>query len=454
MASVLLISYNLTKEPYPVYPLGMAVVAQDLRGHNHEVLEWDFLSEGESTEGLFSLIKAQDTDVIGISMRNVDNCSYSGTVTYSNLYRDLVKNLRTMTDSTIVMGGSGYSLFPEIILEKVGADYGIVGEGERIFAGLIDDITSGIPPSERLLSTRSPLSGEMISAPERNPVHVDYYLKYGGMLNIQTKRGCPLRCAYCSYPTLEGRGYRFRPPGDVVDEIQMLVDKYKVDYYFIADSVFNDSAEHYLEICDEIVRRGIEVPWMAYLKPQRFRLKDVRLLKRSCLSAVEWGTDCSTDSTLCGMAKNFSWAEVDESSRLFTSMGIPCAHFIIFGGPDETEETVKEGLSNISQLENCVVFASTGVRVIPGTPIHQRAVKEGLLSNEEDILEPFFYFSSNAERDYIDNAIKKSFGDRIDRVYPFERDQDKIEAFHRLGYRGPVWDLLLGKRERRLRRST
>ena len=84
---------------------------------------------------------------------------------------------------------------------------------------------------------------------------------------MQTKRGCPHRCAYCSYPVLEGKAYRFRDPKDVVDEIKVLITKYDADYYTITDSVFNDGAGKYLSIAEELVRRNINVPWMCFLRP-------------------------------------------------------------------------------------------------------------------------------------------------------------------------------------------
>ena len=330
----------------------------------------------------------------------------------------------------------------------MGADYGICGEGEGVFAALIKDIISRRSGSlPKILRSHHPVGGEEIGMPARSASYVEYYIKNGAMMNIQTKRGCPFKCTYCSYPLLEGRTYRYRPAKDVVDEIEMLKEKHKMDYYFIADSVYNDPSGHYLEIAEELVRRSINVPWMAYFKPGHFRAEELQLLKRSGLKAVEWGTDASTDVTLNGLSKSFSWSDVEASNDLFSSAGISSAHFIIFGGPDETKETVEEGLKNIERLNNSVVFFSTGIRVIPNTPIYARALQEGVISEDIDLLKPFFYFSSAVDADYLDKVIKRSIGDRIDRVYPLERDADKIKAFHMMGQRGPIWDLLLGRKQ-------
>lgn len=453
MAKILLISANVTREPFPVYPLGMSTVAHDVRNRGHVVAEWDYLARGESIDALLDFARVQAPDIVGFSLRNIDNCNSKHTAFYCDLYRRLAEHLRRATKATIVLGGPGYSLFPETLLEKIGADYGIAGEGEGVFADLVELLESGRKPDKKILRSMSPLSGEMISSPERDEDTARYYIEHGGMLNIQTKRGCPFRCAYCTYPALEGKFYRYRPASNVVDEIEMMSEKHDLKYYFIADSVFNDADKRYLSIAEELVKRKITVPWMAYFKPDHFEAHEVALLKEAGLKAVEWGTDCASNKTLKGMSKNFTWDQVEKSNALFSGTGIASAHFIIFGGPEETKETVEEGIANIAALENCVVFAATGVRVLPGTPMHKRAIEEKALSSGQDILEPFFYFSPHTSREYLHERLLQAFEGRTDRVYPMGEDTDRVNAFHKLGYKGPIWDLLLGKRESRRKRG-
>ena len=453
MANIVLISANITREPFSVYPLGMATVAYDLRKKGHRVSEWDFLVEDQSVDNLLAFVRNKAPDIIGISLRNIDNCNSINSTSYTEFYRETVANLRKITKVPIVLGGAGFSLFPEILLKKIGADYGIAGEGEEIFAKLVEDLSTGNPPSKKILHNDLPVPATDMGAPERDDHIAAFYSKQSGMLNIQTKRGCPFRCAYCTYPTLEGRLYRYRPANSVVDEIEMLIKKHQLAYYFIADSVFNDSDGKYLEIAEELVRRKISIPWMAYFKPDSFKKDDVALLKRAGLDAIEWGTDCSTDATLKGMGKNFKWTDVEQSNNLFIAEGISSAHFIIFGGPGETKETVIEGLDNISRLDNCVVFAATGVRVLPGTPIQKHAISTGILSTDVDLLEPFFFFSPDTPEPYLDKAIRESFASRTDRVYRMGEDIERVNMFHKMGYKGPVWDMLLGKRKSGLRRT-
>ncbi len=497
MANVLLISCNVAREPYPVYPLGMTMVAQTVQAHGHRVRQWDLLQAGQSLERTMETVQSFQPEVIGLSLRNIDNCDSSDPMSYvgtsdaavgrlriadcglriwnsggaSNrqspivnrqspdvrrgdwTLQDLVRRLHESPRAPIVLGGAGYSLFPEALLEQIGADYGIVGEGETAFCRLIDQLVSGTWPTQRILTGEPVLTGELIGAQgrrghsrhSRDPELASFFLKEGGMLNLQTKRGCPYRCAYCTYPVLEGRVYRFRPPEAVVDEIQMLITRHGADYYAMADSVFNDGQGHYLAIAEELVRRGIQVPWMAFFRPQHFDREEVDLLKRAGLHAVEWGADCACDTTLEQMKKGFTWDEVDRSNRLFAQAGIANANFLIFGGPGETEQTVREGLANIERLPDCVVFVFCGVRILPGTAVHAKAVEEGVVTADQDLLQTRFYFSPGVSRQFLHESLLRSFNNRRDRLYPPGKGMERIRVFHRMGYRGPIWDLLLGK---------
>jgi len=449
MAKVLLISANTAEEPYPVYPLGMSMVAEAIRRCGHSAVEWDLYSNDASMDKMKEAVRREHPALIGLSLRNVDTVNYNKPTSYIPAYRAIVRELRTVSDAPIVLGGSAFTIFPEKIMKLTGADYGIAGEGEQAVCDLLDQLESGWPPAERIMHNNPVLSGAQFSALKRNDRLAKFYLSKGGMLSVQTKRGCPHRCAYCSYPVLEGRRYRYRDAADVVDEIEMLISKYNADYYSITDSVFNDTRGKYLEIAEELVRREISTPWMCFLRPHNFKSDEVAVLKRSGLSSIEWGTDCSTDITLKGMQKDFTWEQVVASNNVFADAGISSGHFIIFGGPDETHETAAEGLENIKRLNHCVVFASIGVRIFPDTPIYKRSLSEGVISAEDDLIEPTFYFSKSIEIPRLHEQILTGFEGRMDRIYPDGQFVEKTKALHLFGHRGPAWDLLLKKSGRR-----
>jgi len=446
MANIALISCNLNWEPYPVYPLGMGMVAAAARARKHDVLQLDVLMYSESTAQLFQTLRSFQPDVVGLSLRNIDNVDSCNLIDFTASYVHMARTVRKYSSCPIVLGGSGYSLFPDILLSLLEADYGIVGEGEAAFCNLVDQLMSGVIPIQRIICSHNELAGAEFTASAYDSRLVSFYIAHGGILNMQTKRGCPYNCAYCTYPLLEGRKYRVRSPEAVVDDIEMLVGEYSVDYYAIIDSVFNDRDGHYLSIAEGLIRRGIRVPWIGYFHPASFRRNEVDLLKRAGLHSVEWGTDCSSDTTLEQMRKGFTWADVEHSNRLFADAGICNAHFIIFGGPGETELTLREGLANIERLHDCVVIAFCGVRILPNTHIHHRAIKEGVVTAEQDLLKAEFYFSPLITEPCLYETLRNSFNDRPDRIWPPSRDIAKVQALHSLGHRGPAWNYLLRKR--------
>jgi hypothetical protein len=120
MANVVLISCNLAREPYPVYPLGMTLVAEAARSRGHRVMQADLLQSGGAQEELICRIRDYRPDVIGLSIRNIDNCDLAGFIDYTDfgsagsstspLGSDLaacVRMLREHTDCPVVLGGAG-----------------------------------------------------------------------------------------------------------------------------------------------------------------------------------------------------------------------------------------------------------------------------------------------------------------------------------------------------------
>jgi len=347
----LLISINTTKTPYVVHPLGMAHIAGALEKQGHSVQQYDVLVEN-GIEGLHGIYEKQKPDVIGISIRNIDTVDSADPQFFLKEALQTINEIKQLFDVPIILGGGAFTLFPELILQKLQANYGISGEGEKAMCTLVAQIEHGNAPTKGTLIQGVPTSdGKWLPVAYDERI-TDYYCRRGGMLNVQTKRGCPFKCDYCSYPTLEGNTYRFRDAKEVVDEVERLKSEYGNKYLFFTDSVFNDHKEHYLEISEELIRRENKIPWCAYFRPSHLSKEAMKIMARSGLHAMEFGTDASSDETLKGMHKAFQMKDVFETHELVRAFDIPSAHFIIFGGPNETAETLQEGLDCKSRSNN------------------------------------------------------------------------------------------------------
>lgn len=448
MARLFVISCNFAADPYPVYPIGAAMVAAAARAAGHEAKLWDPLALGLKIEVAIEAAAQWRPDLIGLSIRNIDNTSFAGFSDYLSIDARLVSGLQKV--APVVLGGAGFSLFPETLMNLTGAEWGIVGEGETAIADLMNAIAARRAPPRGLLPKRD--SGASLSLPsvaDEDPELAAFYLREGGMLNVQAKRGCPLSCTYCTYPFLEGKTYRFRPVGHVVDEIERLHRERACDYVAFVDSVFNETQGRWLQIAEELVKRALHIKWMAFMRPARISPDEAALLRRSGLECVEWGTDGTTDATLAGLGKSFRWEEVEDGSRALREAGVRCAHFVIFGGPDETSGTIEQGIANIERLRGDVVVVCIGVRILPGTAIHRRAIDEGVIGRHEGLLAPRFYFSPSVDRERLDARLREAFAGRIDRIYPPNAGGEKIRFFRQMGHHGPIWDLLLRERPAR-----
>ena len=204
----------------------------------------------------------------------------------------------------------------------------------------------------------------------------------------------------------------------MIEDIRQLQKDYRIGSIFFVDSVFNDLKGHYLELAEELFRREIRIRWSAFFKPAGIETEQLRLLKRSGLFAVEAGTDAASDTTLKGLNKNFGFDDVVRFNEACLKEEIPCAHYMMFGGPGETYSTVQEGLRNMDRLRNCVVLAFSGVRILPGTPLHLKAVEDGIVGEKDSLLRPVFYFSPDINPEAMNRTLEKAFKNHDKGFFP------------------------------------
>ncbi len=444
-AHCLLVSANRMVLPYPVYPLGIAHLIGALQRHGYRADHVDILaSEGYST--LLQRLRDTRYDIIGISIRNIGTVDSASPRELLSDITETVQYIRQYSKAPIVLGGPGFSIMPEQLLTYCRADYGIVGEGEEAFPQLIERIMAGEHPEQKLFSK------SLTSFPDCRPFYspdvTPYYVDHGGMLNVQTKRGCKYSCAYCSYPTIEGKRLRHRDSTEVVREIELLCRQFGARYIFFTDAIFNDPDDHYLQIAEELIRAENRTPWCAFFRPQNLSKDTLRLLKRSGMAAMELGTDASTDTTLAALGKGFTFDDVFAVNEAIVAEGLPCAHFVMFGGPGETRKTFRQGLENLEKLRRTVIFTYIGIRILPGTKIHKMALLENVIADDTDLIAPTFYYSPQIDRDFIESELVSAFRGRRDRIFPVAKSEHLIPLLHRMGHVGPLWDQLIDKHPR------
>src|SRR5512139_2435358 len=398
---ILLISVNRERMPFPVFPLGLAYIAKALRDEGHQIEVMDLCFSQEASVDLKSALHRFQPDLIGVSLRNLDNLTYPASVSYLKEVEEIVGICRRSTSSRLVIGGSGYSLVPKELLQHLDVDFGIAGEGEEVFPQLVRSLEREAPvsPSSCLLVKEKPfpplIEGARvfpIQNPDRNLFETNRYLEEGGMGNIQTKRGCPFSCIYCTYPLLEGKKVRLRKTEEVVEEIQHLAEQ-GVDFVYFVDDIFNYPVSYAEALCREMIRRKIEVKWTAFVNPGFLDETLLERMKEAGCMGVEFGTDSGSLRMLENYKKSFTQEDIIRSSELCSTLQINHCHYLLFGGPGEDEGTIEESFRLMDQLNPTAIIAMLGIRIYPGTEMEKISLSQGVIHQDNNLIYPFFYIS-------------------------------------------------------------
>lgn len=453
---VLLLSLNRELAPQPVYPLGLEYLQAACRTAGFETCFCDCNLFSDPEADLISAISSFNPDFVLASLRNVDSIESVNTKYYLPEARQTIQLIKKSCQATVVIGGSGFSLFPVEILDAVGADYGVVGPGEGIIVDLISRLNSqqavnSLPGlvyrsdiAEGQILINPPDLFNCVSLPlSRSNKLVDFYWKRGGFMNVQIKRGCPFHCIYCTYPILEGRKVQSRSLGCVIDEIEDLYKKEGVDKFFIVDNVFNLKSELVNEFAQEIIRRSLKIGWTGYFTPAGVGSEQIELWKRSGLIGIEFGVDTLANELLKRYRKDFSLEDVKRAAKACAEHDLPYSLFLIFGGPGETIETVEESIAYCLKLPKVVVLVLLGMRIYPQTELQQIAINENVLGKDESLLKPRFYFSPSLDIEMLHQRLSElsPLSNWCILGHGWEEKQELAKMMRAKGYKGSLWEL-------------
>ena len=423
MKKVLLIATNSEKKPYPVPPIGLSIVAQSIE-KQYEVKMYDAMfDEGASLEKIVTTFKP---DYIGCSIRNVDSMSVEAPDFFLEAINEkIIKPLKKLTNVPIILGGSGYSIYPYEILDFFGLDYGIAGEGEETFATLLEhldkktDITGikgiiyrGSPDFDKKIITNSDYPQKKYFSGTENYIDFSPY-KERGAYSIQSKRGCAHQCIYCTYPLIEGKKFRTREAKDIVDEIQQVSEKLGDVVFEFVDSTFNDPAGHAENICSEIIRQNLKVRIRTMgINPANTSDKLFELMMKAGFTQIDSTPDSASPIMLKNLGKNFKLSQLQRMARQIKKSNLPTMWFFVFGGPGETHETIDETIDFIRDYISSedMVYITTSLRIYPGTKLHKIALEENLVDRSQSLLKPIFYTNTSFTSEELHNYLQKKIG--------------------------------------------
>jgi radical SAM superfamily enzyme YgiQ (UPF0313 family) len=322
--------------------------------------------------------------------------------------KDVVVNCRRFSNSTIVLGGAGYSIFPQATLDFLKADIGVQGEGENSFLTLLEKLgdkkdLSEIPGLYLPGQTSRSESGYIKNLTDITLPLPDVHLSTPSTLKdqeiwipFQSRRGCSLDCSYCSTATIEGRIIRKHDPKKVVEAISRYVEV-ELDHFFFVDNTFNLPNSYTNTLCEQLILSKLKITWRCILYPWKADDELVEKMAKAGCKEVSLGFESGCEKILAKMNKKYSPADVRQISERLKNFGIGRMGFLLLGGPGETKETANESLVFADSLDLEAMKITIGIRIYPHTALAQNAIKEGLIKADDNLLIPKFYVAKGLQ---------------------------------------------------------
>jgi radical SAM superfamily enzyme YgiQ (UPF0313 family) len=213
---------------------------------------------------------------------------------------------------------------------------------------------------------------------------------------------------------------------------------------FFVDSILNFPVGHVEALCEEILRRRLRLRWSCYATPVKLGREQASLMGRAGCDGMELGSDAVEDGQLERLGKSFDAEVVRRANAHGLEAGLRVCHTVIFGGPGETEASVRATCQALRAMRPTAVVAMTGVRLYPGTPLTRQLVAEGKIQPDEAGLLPTFYVEPEV-RDFLPGYLQRQALEAGNWVLPglspplLPISQRVLRA---LGISGPLWRLL------------
>ncbi len=397
--------FKQTQECVP--PLNIAVLAGSLRSAGHEVRALDLQAESDPQAAIRRAVSSWQPDLVGISFK---------TPLY-NQARQIAALVRRLAPAALLVGGGVHATnYPHECLAETDMDVIVIGEGDYTIVRLANAVAlaagDAVPPAAgdavplseigeiaykqdgRIVVNRNLQNGADSGSRQPGPRETSRNLdglpypdwevfdleKYTGISRlfydaapvgfIETSRGCPARCVFCS-KGVSNSTWRCKSPRRVVDEIQRMLD-YGFREIEIVDDAFTTDLNRAVAVCEEILRRKLKFPWCCR---NGLRVRDVspeffRIARKAGLHLVAFGFETGSETLLAQMRKGATLEHGRQVSRWARRCGITVMGYFLMGLPGETEQTLRKTIDYACSLEIDLVKYNL-VIPLPGTRLHE-----------------------------------------------------------------------------------
>lgn len=364
-------------------PLGLAYLASvirdeyDVRIVDSNVLDYNLDDVRKELKNFYP-------DVVGIT---------SSTPSIYEAYKvaEVAKSVRD--DCAVVLGGPHATfLYEEVLTECKSIDVVVRGEGEETFQELINAMDRGIclgyvrgiayRKGEKIVATKPrPLIGDLdkIPFPSLDLLPIEKYALQGiSYMPITTSRGCPFKCSFCASSRIFGGCWRGRSPKNVVEEIRLIHDEFKIKNIEFVDDTFTLNGRRAEKICNEILREGLDISWGASSRVDTINKELAEKMRKAGCWIVYLGVESASQKILNAIGKKITISQIVRAVKTLKEAGIQILGSFILGFPEETIETAEQTIAFAKKLD--LDYAQFSILTpYPGTPIYEYARENNML---------------------------------------------------------------------------
>ncbi len=389
-----------------IYPVGLGYIASAVyrAGFDMEILDIDLHRYTE--QELEEILRSKEFDVAGFG------CIVTGYKIVKNLCA-MIKRINK--DAIIIVGNSVASSIPTTLLSNTPADIAVIGEGDITIVELLRQLSKketletvdGIyfKKDGKIIATkpRAPISIlDSIPFPKWDLFDMSTYVRESKKyvnepyplpkeqikaIPVNTARGCVFSCTFC-YHVFREYKYRWRSPASVVSEIKEAKKLFGINYVDFWDELTFFKREQAEVFVDELLKEDMGIFWTGSCRANLFRgpedLQLVKKIKKAGCIGLGYSLESANTNILKAMNKMITKEMFITQKKILDEAGIVTWTSLVFGYPEETEETVNETMEFCYEND---VYPSVGFLLPqPGTPIYAKMLEKGIVKDEEDYL--------------------------------------------------------------------
>jgi len=366
-------------------PLGLAYIGAVLEENDVKVTILDAPALDMDFQGYQRELANKHVDLLGVQ-------TTTPTVKQALAVGKITKELHP--ECTVTMGGYHATFMPEQVLENDFVDVVVRNEGEYATLELVDAIENDKPlrnidginyrDGDRIVETpkRRPIEDlDALPFPARHLLPMSEYMLFGRKQVLATmicSRGCPMGCSFCASSAMHGRRVRFRSPENAADEMEQVVDDYKVRMVGFMDDTFTLFPKWVDSFCKGIISRGIDVVWGCTARVDRFNKELLSQMWKAGCRTLLFGVESGNQKILDNVQKGTKVGQAKRAFKTAKDIGMHTIASMTLGMPGESKTTIDETIGFAKRVNPDYALFSLATPY-PGTKFYELASKMGLI---------------------------------------------------------------------------